>query len=465
MHLTQLSLENFRCFDQLTVDLTRSLTVLVAPNGQGKTAILDAARIALWPFVSAFDVVSGTMSQSGISIDDVRVRPTQQRAPLNMEPCLPSSISAGAIVNGQEIDWSRSRQKVSRGSRTTMKDAAPLAQIAAALQSKIRIRDEADTETSHLGLNLPVIAYYGTGRLWKRRKLTLQRKTRSDVFSRTYAYLGCLDSASDYTSFTDWFFYNFAADFEQKTKTLEGQGFRGLFESDTPYGELLAAVSGSVDHVMANSGWAGMRYSPSNQTLVMSHNELGELKIDQMSDGQRNMIAMVADIAYRCVRLNPHLTTRAPSETKGIVLIDEVDMHLHPQWQQVVVGALREAFPKIQFIVTTHSPQVLSTIDDKSIRILRDGEVYTAPKGTKGAESSRVLKRVFGVDVRPPADENTKLLNSYLDLVYRDEWNSQAAIGMRERLDRIFGDEEPALTAADLHIENREWERGLEESQ
>jgi hypothetical protein len=72
---------------------------------------------------------------------------------------------------------------------------------------------------------------------------------------------------------------------------------------------------------------------------------------------------------------------------------------------------------------------------------------------------------VFGVDVRPPADENTKLLNSYLDLVYRDEWNSQAAIGMRERLDRIFGDEEPALTAADLHIENREWERGLEESQ
>ena len=465
MNLTRLSLQNFRCFDRLTVDLNDSLTVLVAPNGQGKTAILDAARIALWPYVSAFDVVSGTMSGAGIDIDDVLIRPTQTDIPLNMEPQLPCTIGARAVIDEQEIDWSRSRTKVSRGSRTNTKDASPLMRIGTAYQSQIRLSDEADSEAYNRDLNLPVIAYYGTGRLWKRRRLTLQRQARSDIFSRTYAYLGCLDSASDYGSFLEWFFFIFAADFEQKTKTLERQGFRGLLDPETPYGDLLAAVSRPVDHVMAMWGWTGLRYSPSNQALVMSHPEHGELKVDQLSDGQRNMIAMVADIAYRCVRLNPHLAINAPSETVGVVLIDEVDLHLHPQWQQVILPGLRHAFPKVQFIVTTHSPQVLSTVDDRSIRILNEGQVHAAPKGTKGAEASRVLKRVLGVEVRPPNDENTKRLHNYLDLVYKDQWTTKAARDMRKDLDAIFGDEEPALTAADLHIENREWELEIEKDQ
>lgn len=456
MHLTQLSLENFRCFGHLTVELNESLTVLIAPNGQGKTAILDAARIALWPFVSAFDVVSGTMSESGISIDDVLIRPTQQTAPINMEPRLPSLISARAVINGQEINWSRSRQKVSRGSKTTVKDAAPLARIAAACQSKIRIRDEADTETSHPGLDLPVIAYYGTGRLWKRRKLTLQRKTSSNVFSRTYAYLGCLDSASDYRSFTDWFFFNYAADFEQKNEALEGQGFSGLFDSETPYGDLLSAVSGSVDHVMANSGWTGLRYSPSNQTLVMSHRELGKLKIDQMSDGQRNMIAMVADIAYRCVRLNPHLTARAPLETKGVVLIDEVDMHLHPQWQQICLTSLRTAFPEIQFIVTTHSPQVLTSIRKEHIRTLGTAQngsfVASVPLAASyGENSADVLQSIMHVDPQPPISEKSDL-RRLVELVDQGHYEIAEARALIERLRRQLRPDHPQLQRVDRSI-------------
>jgi predicted ATP-binding protein involved in virulence len=102
---------------------------------------------------------------------------------------------------------------------------------------------------------------------------------------------------------------------------------------------------------------------------------------------------MVADLAHRCVRLNPHFGAEAAVRSPGLVLIDEVDMHLHPAWQQSVLAALRRAFKNMQFIVTTHSPQVISTVPARCIRILDGAAVASAPPGTQGAESSRVLKR------------------------------------------------------------------------
>ncbi len=459
MKLTQVSLTNYRCFDEFTITLDERLTVLVAPNGQGKSAILDAIRVALWPYVSAFDVVSGTQAGTGIEIDDVTMFPTRSALPPAMEPRLPSMISATAMIGGREVAWSRSRDKVSRGSRTTVRDARSLAEIGSAYQARIRLQDEHDSEDNHSDLKLPVIAYYGTGRLWKQRKLTLQRKQRSAIFSRTYAYHGCLDSASDYSSFLDWFFFNFAADFEQKTRTLERQGFTGLFDSRN-HGQILEAVSSSVDRMMDGSGWTGLRYSPSYQTVVMSHPEFGELKVDQLSDGQRNMIAMVGDIAYRCVKLNPGLAARAPMETDGIVLIDEIDMHLHPQWQQVVIASLREAFPKIQFIVTTHSPQVLTSIHKEHIRTLgRTAEgKYVASEplaASYGEISSDVLESIMLVDPQPPIKERPDL-RRLVELVDQGQYTTDEARQLLRDLQARLRGGHPQLQRIERSIRRQE---------
>ncbi|WP_295389196.1 AAA family ATPase [uncultured Thiodictyon sp.] len=459
MRLTRLTLKNFRCFDTLTIAFDEDLTVLIAPNGQGKTTILDAIRIALWPYVNAFDVVSGTMPGSGIDIDDVMIHSAGQATPQNMEPRLPSVISASAVIGGQEIDWCRSREKVSGGSKTTTRDAKPLAETGSAYQSKIRLDDECDSETSK-EFQLPVLAYYGTGRLWIRRKLTPQRQTSSSVFSRTYAYLGCLDSASDYASFMDWFFYNFTGDFEEKTKKFEREGMLGLFQSSTPYSEILGAVSNSVDQLMRDAGWSGLRYSPAKQTLVMSHAELGELKVDQLSDGQRNMVAMVGDIAYRCVRLNPHLGARAPLETEGIVLIDEIDMHLHPQWQQVVLAGFQEAFPKIQFIVTTHSPQVLTSIHKEHIRTLGkniDGAyVASMPLAASYGEiSSDVLESIMLVDPQPPIKERPDL-KRLVELVDQGQYETDEAKGLLGRLNDQLRPDHPQLQRVERSIRRQQ---------
>jgi predicted ATP-binding protein involved in virulence len=197
----------------------------------------------------------------------------------------------------------------------------------------------------------------------------------------------------------------------------------------------------------------------------MFHKQQCMLGVDQLSSGIRTMVGLVADLAYRAVKLNAHLKQNAVLNAEGIVLIDEIDLHLHPSWQQHVIQDLQSAFQKIQFVVTTHSPQVLTTLPYECIRILTDGKVYMAPPGTEGAEASRLLKRVLGVDVRPPENQATKELNEYLDLIYADQWTSPRAIELREKLDARYQGEEPALTEADLYIENRKWELEIEKDQ
>jgi len=187
--------------------------------------------------------------------------------------------------------------------------------------------------------------------------------------------------------------------------------------------------------------------------------------MSQLSDGIKNMIGMIADIAYRCVLLNSHLGKDAARLSTGLVMIDEIDMHLHPQWQQSVISSLEKAFQNIQFIVTTHSPQVLTTVSSASICILEDGQKHDAPKGSQGAESSRLLKRIFNVNTRPENLEITNKLETYAKYVYDDKWNLQEVLALRKELDDAFGDEEPLLSELDLYIENREWELDFEKNQ
>lgn len=442
MKLSKLRIKNFRCFSDLEIDLNEKLTVFIAENGQGKSTVLDAIRIGLWPFVSSFDAVTGTMPNSGIDVDDVHLARGKHR---NMEPQLPARIEAVAKINGQPVHWARQRDKVSKGAKTTVKDAKPIAELGSRLQDKVRILTADNTEhDSSPETPLPIVAYYGTGRLWKQRYLTLKNQSSSDFFSRTSAYVGCLDSGSDYKHFADWFFYLYASDFEQKTKEMEDQGFYGLVDDRFVYADLMQAIRRPVDQVLGALGWKHLSYSPSQKTLVMRHDDLGTLKVDQLSDGLKSMIAMTADIAYRCVRLNPYWGGNAAEKTTGVVMIDEVDMHLHPSWQQVVLQQLHEAFPEVQFIVTTHSPQVLSTVRRENIRILSDNGSSQPLGRTYGEPSGDVMQSVMDVDPQPPVAER-KDLQRLTELVDQGKYDESDAKELTERLTAALGEQHPQL--------------------
>ena len=173
------------------------------------------------------------------------------------------------------------------------------------------------------------------------------------------------------------------------------------------------------------------------------HRAHGELPVEQLSDGIRNMIGMVADMAFRAVKLNPQFGEQAALQTPGIVMVDEVDMHLHPEWQQVVLQGLNQAFPLVQFIVTTHSPQVISTIPKECVRLLglgADGQtVATIPvSDTYGMPSHRVLERVMHVNPQPPVHE-LEDLNELTRLVDQGQGENLRAVELMEQLRSQLG--------------------------
>lgn len=435
MKLKQLTLTNFRCFDKLEIDFHDQLTVLIAPNGAGKTTVLDAVSVVLSSFVGAFDLGKA----HGFALSDARYALVSDSDP-TPEQQYPVEVCASF----SEPDLAdQSRLLSGPKNRTTVKDVAKLVDFGKQLMSAIREKD----------VELPVIAYYPTGRLWKQHKLMERKKITSA--SRSMGYEDCLSSASSYLQMQIW---------------MKSATFASLQEKQMPdayptqsVSNQLSAVKKAVETVLEHTGWHNFHYSITHDELAMQHNDLGILPVSLLSDGVRAMVSMAADLAWRCVKLNSARAEKAPETTSGIVLIDEVDMHLHPEWQQQVVGSLTAVFKRVQFVLTTHSPQVISTIHSDCIRILDHGAVYNAPPGSKGAESTRMLKRLFQTEPRSVWDGNAKMLREYEQMVYDDDWDTSTAEKLRAELDKMFAGEEPKLTELDEYIANRKWERDLEE--
>jgi predicted ATP-binding protein involved in virulence len=149
-------------------------------------------------------------------------------------------------------------------------------------------------------------------------------------------------------------------------------------------------------------GFDLVRYDARLDDLAARSTKTGVLlAFDQLSDGQKNILGMVADMAYRAATLNPHLGDDVLEKTPGIVLIDEIDQHLHPSWQRRIIRDLRKTFPNVQFIVTTHSPQVLSEVPREEITLLDDFQAYAAAAPTEGRDTNSTLAEVFGVPAHP----------------------------------------------------------------
>ncbi|EAN8049696.1 AAA family ATPase [Salmonella enterica subsp. enterica serovar Typhimurium] len=372
MRIDKLSLLNFRCFRQLDITFDEHITILVAPNGAGKTTVLDAIRLALFPFIRGFDASLYVKDKSlAIRTEDVRLvfRPEA----LNMEMSSPAMITAtGEWESGKTATWMLDK----RGEQPPHEDktAAQLTRWGEQLQTLVR------EEHNLQQVELPLMLYLGTARLWHQERYEAQpteQRLDNSAFSRLSGYDDCLSATSNYKQFEQWYSWLWLSYREHQITQLESPSAKlkeGVRVQRMK--EAIQAIQQAINCLTQEvTGWHDLEYSSShNQQLVMNHPQHGKIPLSQLSDGLRNAVAMVADIAFRCVKLNPHLRDEAALKTQGIVLIDEVDMFLHPAWQQQIIQSLRSAFPLIQFIVTTHSPQVISTVKRESVRLLEQDE-------------------------------------------------------------------------------------------
>jgi predicted ATP-binding protein involved in virulence len=455
MKIKTLELRNFRAFHQFKCDFGTGINVLVGPNGFGKTSILDAVAIGYGQFVGGFE----TSKDSGIVNSDIRLEKhtfgageePADAGQFSMERQFPVEVTV-TVHDTHDYhfpsSWSRTRNTL-KGRTTQVKE---LKSIASGLQKGVQNNEK---------VTLPLLSYYGTGRLWKEKRLTERKNPAQKTNSRLSGYLDCLDPESTYSAFAQWLRIETIADYERKMQIIEQHGLEGaIVHGSTVRGKLLKAITNAVNTVLAPSGWSNIRYSATVEEVIATHQDQGDVPVSYLSDGVRNMLGMVADIAYRAVRLNPHLAENAVKETSGIVLVDEVDMHLHPQWQQLVLQNLSEAFPNMQFIVTTHSPQVLSTVKQEQIRVLPDiaaGEKEALPPigETLGKPSNYVLTQTLNVDARPPLRQ-VELFEEYMQLINSGLGKREQARAKRQQLESMLGEEHEDLIYADRVLKRKE---------
>ena len=433
MYLEKLKLHNFRCYEKLEIDFNRQLTVLVGKNGSGKTTVLEAIAIALGTWFVGFNIVNA----KGINKRTDPLRKAYQiGATDDVQTQFPVEIEAwGEIEESKDqiLHWKRELYTPT-GTMTT-KDAKEIVEYAAEYQKAI---SEGRTD-----IYLPIVAYYGTGRLWD-----YHRQKRIDVFkvsSRTNGYIDCLDGTANVKLMMDWFQIMTINKYQRQEENLESNP-----ELDTVYlamEKCLTNLSGYSD--------VKIRYNMGTQELDVYYSEQDKqrmrIPLNQLSDGYKGMISLVADIAYRMATLNPQLGTEVLSKGDGVVLIDEVDLHLHPAWQQKVINNLMNIFPKVQFIVSTHAPAIISSVKTDKLRILSNKEVCMTANQVYGKDVNSVMKEIMGVNDRP--DQFVELFEKFYRLLSEKKYDEAGAVLDKLDEERGYHDPEIAKCRVKLKLE------------
>lgn len=381
MKIKNIRLVNYRCFEDVEVSFHDKMTVIVGSNGSGKTSLLEGVAVSLGTMFTGLDGIQGVRIQK----KDVRLQAYQMGESEDVQPQYPVEILSIGEIDGIEVRWKRSLNGAD--GNTTIKDAKEMTDISKEYQKRMRSGDPS--------LILPVLAYYGTGRLWN-----YHREKQTDTFranTKTNGYIDSLDGTANTKLMMNWF----------RKKTMQmGQANANGFNSFLELPVVYEAMKVSYERI---TGYKDVKFLYNFDTNEIDCHYLDEMglqmhmPLSQLSDGYKGTISLIADIAYRMAVLNPQLGTAVINKTGGIVLIDEVDLHLHPAWQHRILGDLQEIFPMIQFIVTTHAPAVISSAKSENLVVLNNYEALNVNSETYGNDINSILTDIMGVSDRTPA--------------------------------------------------------------
>lgn len=467
--LRSMSLTDFRRFQQLDMNFEEDLTIIIGNNGQGKTSILYAiAKTLSW--FTANILKEDSSGQRLNEYSDIRNDSDNNFSDIS------SNFFFGKGLKNISIRLSRSALGAAERRESIIKPAKEVADVWRVInESKI--------------VNLPIFALYSVERSHPFSKLARESiGKREDRFD---AYNHALTGAGRFDHFVEWFIYLHKRAKAQGASAIElleeqvhdlKQSVQNGLTSMVPLLEetqkkLLAAQMRKVNVQSVNMPTEATQMeivsraitmvvpsisriwveTESGVDIIKVTNDLQDVSIEQLSDGQRVFLALIADLARRMIMLNPLL--KNPLEGRGIVLIDEIELHLHPKWQQEVITILRTVFPNIQFVITTHSPIVLSTTDARCIREFRqnseNGELFldSPPIQTKGSENSEILEQVMGVFATPPNIEESHLVSKFEKSIIGENDNLSAkSLELYNKIVSHFGQHSSELKKADSLI-------------
>ncbi len=331
MRINALEIKNFRKFKSQFFGFHPQFNVLIGDNAKGKTQVLDAISIILGVYQSK---LLGMMKvHRGIRNEEVRV---EERSSSDEEGNVqirrtfhyPIELRAKILYDGKTFEQNCIRN--TEKGRTTFGRESLFAQ---------RAKEDYEHIISGQSITLPFLGYYGVGRL---TPILKHSGKPCGVEREIDGYVGSLDPRNDVKTVQSWLKRRQLIQMETEKK-------------DVPF-EL---VRQAIRSMIPNN--PDVYYSFQYDDVSLKYDDGTRENFSNMSDGFRSMVSMTTDIARRIAIMNPHLGTKALEQTKGIVLIDELDLYLHPKWQRRVVYDLKKTFPSLQFIVTSHSPFILQS--------------------------------------------------------------------------------------------------------
>jgi predicted ATP-binding protein involved in virulence len=432
MKVKRLKITSFRGISDLTLEFHETEpTVFIGVNGVGKSSILDCLVICLSRFMARIEFDPNSEAILHIEHDEAyrekhyaEGRSFDKWDIKNGDDKTDNEITI--LLDSKEVQWSLTTVQIGRSTETTI-DLAELESVA----SQIRRKLADNSETS-----IPLTIYYPVNRAVFNIPLEIPK---INWFEQIDAYDGALTGVKiSFDSFFQWF---------RVVEDLENEERRDNPDYRNPQ---LEAVRQAIYSLLEGFSNLRVRRSPLRMTV---RKQGKELIINQLSDGEKCLLAMVGDLARRLAIANPGLSD--PLQGSGVVLIDEVELHLHPKWQREIIPALKRTFPNCQFIVTTHSPQVISEVKPESIYILEktdDGIIARRPESSFGRDSNRILEDLMDTPARPQEIKES-LLNLFRLI---DRGNLDGARQLRQHLANQIGADEPEFVKADVLIRRKE---------
>lgn len=421
MHVHKLTMTGFRGAKLLPLKLHDRLNVFFGTNGSGKSSILDATAILLSWLVNRIK----HESSSGRLVQETDIRNGEASANLDIT----------CNFRGSYFSWNLAKKRQGYSKGYTVSILLSTNSVAKLVQSEI-------TESNGL-TNLPLIAYYPVNRAVLDIPLRIKERHSFDLLS---AYSDSLTGGANFRAFFEWF---------REREDLENENRKYAEQSVKPEGyqfpdSQLEAVRAALMLFMPEFTNLTVRRNPLRMEVEKNGNPM---KVNQLSDGEKCLMAMIGDLARRMAIANP--VRENPLEGEGIILIDEIDLHLHPKWQRMIVPKLLEVFPNCQFIISTHSPHVITHVQPESLFLLRQtdlGIVAEQPAESYGKSVDRILEDLMGLDTTRPDEVSVKLHNIYdaIDQAHFDEARRSIA-AMKSEIG-----EDPELLKAEILIRRKE---------
>lgn len=399
-YLKSITMENYRKYDKQTFTLDSDMNVFVGKNASGKTSALEAVCVMLGAYLAAYKRYVPSRYVYNISQSDVRIKFREKAEKGIMlssgELQFPCRIS-GELQFGKAnhaVTYKRILEKI--GSRTKFDGSNPM-------QRQVVDWEEKNAAECDRDVVLPLVLYLSSSRLWDERK----SNSKCEIPSRFEGYARCLDPRRGMQLCTDY----------QKALTLiAAQENAGKMYPSQMW------INEAINRAFVKELPEGdtIEYSVRYEEYVQRKPDGSWIPFSELSDGYRNVIRIVGEIATRICILNPYLREGAFSNTPGIVVIDELDLSLHPTWQGRIIDILKSLFPRIQFICATHSPFIIQSLDEREL-ISLDQTINTEYSG-RGIED--IAEEVMGVDMPNYSEERKELYRlsaEYFDAVRKAE--------------------------------------------